>query len=276
MLTKATMYVLWVAPVAVLAGIVLLMLRRNLRRGFPFFFTFACFHTFSFVILFSLFHLSYKGYFYAFWVSGIIDSILGFLVMHEIFSLIFRPYDSLRELAAVLFRWAAAVLILVAIVVGASGEETAGSHIFSIILAFDRSLRVMQCGMVLFLLLFAAHVGLTKRHHVFGITLGFGVDASIQLIIATVRASVGPLAPVAFSFLASLSFGCAACLWAYYLRRPEPERQITPLREQANRWNFALCDAVNPAPQENFMSAVESAVERVLSKRDPNMANSQK
>jgi len=40
---------------------------------------------------------------------------------------------------------------------------------------------VVQCGLILFLFVFAAHFRLSWRRPVFGITLGFGIAASVHL-----------------------------------------------------------------------------------------------
>jgi hypothetical protein len=266
------MYALWVSPVILQAGLIVLMWRRGLRRTFPLFFSYLVAHLASFCIEFPLFHVSYSGYFYSYWTASIIASMLGLAVMHEVFSNIFKSYDSLQDLAMVLFRWAVAVLVLVAIIMGASSAHAQGSPLLSTILALERSVRVMQCGMVLFLLLFSSHLGLTSRHHVFGVALGFGVYAAVDLIIATLRAAFGDLASTQLALLGSLAYLTAVGLWVYHLRRPEPERKRIEARAKTDGWNYALAVAANGAPvQESFLAAVESAVERVLSKRENEM-----
>jgi hypothetical protein len=167
----------------------------------------------------------------------------------------------------VLFRWAAVVLVLVAMVMGASGSQSEMPRLLGTILALERSVRVMQCGMVLFLLLFSSHLGLTARHHVFGISLGFGVFAAVDLIVATLRTTFGQVALTQMALLKPAAYACSIIIWTYWLRAPEPERKKVEMRQQAERWNFALADATRPVPQDSFMAAVESAVERVLTKR---------
>jgi len=262
------MYGVWVLPVMVQAGLAVVMIRRKLRKDFPLFFSYVIFQLANFCIQFPLYHISYAGYFYVYWTTSIISCLLGFAVMHEVFTHIFRPYESLRELAMVLFRWAAVVLVLVATVMGASGSQADMPRLLGTILALERSVRVMQCGMVLFLLLFSSHFGLTSRHHVFGISLGFGVFAAVDLIVATLRATFGQVALTQMALLKPAAYACAIVIWTYYLRTPEPERTKVETRQQAERWNFALADAGRPFPQESFMAAVESAVERVLTKRE--------
>lgn len=269
MSAKILLYAFWVLPVLVQAALAVIMMRRQLRRSMPLFFSYVLFQLASFCIQFPLYHLSYAGYFYSYWTTSIVSCLLGFAVMHEVFTHIFRPYDSLRELAMVLFRWAAVVLVLVATVMGASGSQADMPRLLGTILALERSVRVMQCGMVLFLLLFSSHLGLTTRHHVFGISLGFGVFAAVDLVVATLRATFGQIALTQMALLKPAAYACAILIWTYWLRVPEPERIKVEMRHQAERWNFALADASRP--QDSFMAAVESAVERVLSKREADL-----
>lgn len=267
MSTRILTYAFWVLPTIIQIALAVIMVRRQLRRSFPLFFSYLVFQLVAFAVLFPLYHISYAGFFYSYWTTSIVSCLLGFAVMHEVFTHIFRPYDSLRELAMVLFRWAAVVLVLVAMVMGASGSQAEMPRVLATILALERSVRVMQCGMVLFLLLFSSHLGLTARHHVFGITLGFGVFAAVDLIVATLRVTFGQVALTQMQLLKPAAYACAILIWTYWLRLPEPERITVEMRHQAERWNFALTDATRPATQENFMAAVETAVERVLTKR---------
>ena len=261
-------YALWFSPTLLMAALTVIMVRRGSRKNFPVFFLYLIAQLVCFCVEFPLFHLSYAGYFYSYWTASIITSLLGLAVMHEVFANIFKHYDSLQDLAMVLFRWAAVVLVLVAIVMGASYSHGEGSRLMFTILALERSVRVMECGMVLFLLLFSSHLGLTSRHHVFGISLGFGIYAAVDLVIATLRGAFGNLAPTQFALLGSLAYLCSVSIWVYFLRRPEPERKRIEARVRTENWNYALASATNALPQESFLAVVESAVERVLSKRE--------
>src|SRR5205814_863190 len=51
------------------------------------------------------------------------------------------------------------------------------------IITSQRCVRIIQVGMVLFLLFFAHYVGVSRRQHSFGLALGFGSYAVIELIL---------------------------------------------------------------------------------------------
>lgn len=265
---RTAYYLLWIAgPVLqlVLAGVIF---RRGLRRQYPVFFWYILAQPISFLPQFVFYRISYAAYFWSYWVVSFISVMLGFFVMREVFVNLLRPYDSLRELGDVLFRWAAVVLIMVAIVSAASGTLPGVSRTTVAILALERGVRVMQCGLVLFMLLFSSHLGLTVRHHVFGVALGFGLFAAIQLITVILPAMAGYSQWVALPLANSISYLLSLGIWLWYLSRPEPERLPIEARTQTQRWNLALASAQHPVPQDGFMTAVEDAVERVLSRRE--------
>ncbi len=252
--------------------LVVLMIRRGLRRTFPTFFTYVLFQVVGFLAEILSRQLSYSAYFYVYWAAGVIGVGLGFAVIQEIFSNVFRPYDSLRELGGILFKWAALVLVLVAVVSAAGGAQGAGPRLIQTILVLDRSVRVMQCGLVLFLFLFSGYLALSHRAHVFGIALGFGIFAAVDLLLMTLRVAFPGFAAVPMSLLKS-GASCLACgMWIWYLSSPEPRRVVVDQRARSQEWNFAL--GALSTSEESFLPMIENAVERVLQRRESGVHNS--
>lgn len=264
-------YGLWLLAPALQAVLLVVLWRRGLRRRYPFFFNYTVFQIITQLVLFGLRHSGlhnwYAPYFYSYWVTSIISLGLAFLVIYEVFRGVFRPYDTLRDFGNVLFRWAAVVLVLVAIVTAAGGTNAADARVMQTILTLERSVRVMQCGLVLFLFLFSGFLGLTARAHIFGIALGFGVVAAFDLGTAVLRAAYGPIGNSELSLLRSAVYDLACGLWLFYLQSPEPERHAVEHRLRTPDWNYALSGAVNP-PGETFLPMIEDAVERILAQRD--------
>lgn len=264
MAVRSLMYVLWVVPIPILAFLAAMMIRRNLQRELPVFFWYTLVQISTFALQFVLFHSSYKWYFCVYWSTSLIGVVLGGAVIREIFVHLFRPYDALRDLGSVLFRWAAVVLVMVAIVIAASSAPSKISGLMLAILALERSVRVIQCGLVLFMLLFAAHLGITSKHHIFGISLGFGVFGAVELIAATLASVSRNTVPL--NILKSSAYVAATVIWTRCLMLPEPKRFTESANSKTARWNFALGSV--RTPEYNFLPTVESVVERVLTKRN--------
>jgi hypothetical protein len=173
-----------------------------------------------------------------------------------------------------LFRWSAAVLILIAVVMSVSAVPVTTNPVTSFILTVDRSVRMMQCGLVIFMYLFARQLGLTERHRVFGISIGFGVFSSIHLMTVTLIALFPPATSTNSNHIMYLlnvpyQLGCIAAIviWSVYMYRPEPERRRATVLELPESWNYKLTEINNDSSDSAFLPNVVDTVERVLTKR---------
>src|SRR5579863_7130445 len=175
---KILFYALWFAHPVLEAGIAILMLRRGQHRTFKYFFAYIVTQILdSAVSLWAYRHSSDLVYFRITSCSTAISVALGFMVIHEAFLDIFRPFHTLRDLGTVLFKWAGLVMLLVAGVVSVSNNSSEFAPWAQAILTAQRCVRIIQVGMVLFLLFFARYLGVSWRRHSFGIALGFGLFA---------------------------------------------------------------------------------------------------
>ncbi len=158
--TKVLYYVLWMMHPLLEMGIAGFMLRRGLLRNFKFFFGYILTQLLTFAVLFPAFvWRSYVALFYLYWACNAISVTFGFLVIHEVFVDVFRMFHTLRDLGTVLFKWAGLVMLLVAAVVSVSTNSPEISPWMQAIVTSQRCVRMVQVGMVLFLLFFANFVG---------------------------------------------------------------------------------------------------------------------
>src|SRR5690242_11909214 len=183
-------YTLWFAHPVLQAGLVGILLWRKLYRTFPVFFSYVAFQILVFALLFPLGgDRFYTIFYYTSWGTTAVSVILGFFVIHELFQDVFRPYHTLRDLGSVLFKWAALVMLLVAGVVAASTPPGMQGPLVQSVLTVQRCIRVIQCGLILFLIVFSKYVGVSWRQHSFGIALGFGSYAAAELTVLAFNAS---------------------------------------------------------------------------------------
>jgi hypothetical protein len=257
---------LWVVNSITIALVPAAMLARKAHKTYRVFFAYVSYQAFFAWVSLATYSLaSPRVHFYTFWISTAGGVMLGFAVLREIFQHIFRPYDSLRKLGDVLFRWAAVVLVLIAIVMAVSAHTPDTSLTCSFLMTLDRSILMMQCGLVIFMFLFGPYLGLTARHHVFGIAIGFGLIASCELIYATLFAyGVGSMNVL--NLVKMLAEITAFGMWAYYMMSPDPERRVAAGFAHAQNWNFEL-SRLHQAPEGAFLPNIVDTVERVLSRR---------
>lgn len=259
-------YVLWTAPVVVLVCLAATMLRRKMAAALPGFFAFAVFQIVEQTAGLIFYWRSPVEYYYAYWVMVALDIALGFVVLHEVFGEIFRPFSGLRQFSGILFRWAAMVLALGAILLATSTASVLENRIFAVLLNLSRSLEVMQCGLVLLILLCCGYIGVTLRHRVFGVALGFGVIAAVDLIVITLLAQVGGRVAILVTFSKMAAYNVAVLLWFGYIRHgvadPEPAKQMA----YAEPWDYALAAVFHPGIDAPALPLIEDVVERVWTK----------
>lgn len=264
---RAVSYLLWIAPALIFAFVAVTMHRRGMRQRFPYFFSYAVFQVVSFLVQFSVFHYWPSLYFYEYWVGAALSIGISFAVIYEVFTEVFDPFEGLRDLGRVLFRWAAIVLVLAAVVmIVVTNSASASIAITRGIVAFERSVRIMQCGMVLLMILCAPHLGLRRGHRVFGIGVGFGVMAAIDLIAVAVVSRIGVSQTVATfnSLLHMAAFNFAAVLWSVYFVRPEPARGPVVQVAPSERWNYALSTAMHPQASGPSLPLIMGVVDRAF------------
>jgi len=169
---------LWIAHPLLQLSVAAVMFYRKLHKIFPVFFAYIVSQILIFAVLFPMFQLGYAHYYVCmYWTCTAISLAVGFKVIHEIFLDVFRPYHALKDLGSVLFKWAALVMVLVAIVVAASSSVSSDGPMVEAVITAQRCVRVIQVGLVLLLLVFSKYVGVSWRQFSFGVSLGFGAFA---------------------------------------------------------------------------------------------------
>ena len=256
-------YVLWIAPAPVFVCLAALMRRRKLAKEFPCFFAFAVFQIVDFAVGFYIYHRSYLQYFYAYWAMSAVSIGLGFGVLYEVFIGIFRPFGDLRKFGAVLFRWAALVLLLAAVLLATTSKPAAQTPLFATILNLMRSVEVMQCGLVLLMLLSSSYLGVTLRHRIFGIALGFGVSAAVDLVAVAALSNFGLQAKIFVQLSKMVAYNISALLWLGYVYAGEVECRPAKQDSYAERWDYALAAALHPGNASPALPLIEDTVERV-------------
>jgi len=270
--TKLAYYLLWFAHPVLLAGVTAAMVWRQLHRTFPVFFAYIVAQIAIFALIFPIHQWgSLTWFFYTYWVTTAVSIVLGFRVLHEVFLDVFRPYHTLRDLGTVLFKWAGLVMMLVAGVVAASTPSDVTTPMEQGVLTLQRSVRVVQCGLVLFLLVFSRYLGITWRQKSFGIALGFGGFAGVELLLVALRVGHVEFSLIAQSLLNMATYNLAIVTWLVYVLARSPAREVAANTFRPKRWEVSLNDIQHPHAPESLIPMFESMVERALSRahREP-------
>lgn len=264
--------IMWIAHPAIESVLAAIMVKRKLNKQFPVFFTYILWQIANFLILFPLCKMGpayYDAYFYVSWLSAAVSLGLGFKVIHEVVLNVFQPYHALKDLSTILFRWAALVMLLVALVVAASNAGSNISPITQAVVTAQRCVRVVQCGLILFLLVFSKYLGISWRQHSLGIALGFGGYATIELGAFALFAG-GQIPARAVGATQAVSYSLAILVWIGYAILKAPDREDATKLLTSQRWEQSLTDIQTPAgTPDSLIPMFESMVERAFS-RAPN------
>jgi len=189
--------------------------------------------------------------------------------MDEILHSLFKEYGGIQSLGTTIFRWSCGLLFLLAIFGAWSSNEAGGDRVVATVFAFDRSVRLMQVGLFLLLMLLCRIFRNCSRQQVFGIALGFGVFASVELILVSFVTWYGDGQAAMISLLKSTAYNAVTLVWIGYLKQ---QPQLVPKVEAATHANtLGMALSTVPAvsdPDASFMLRVEQAVDRVLSRSD--------
>jgi hypothetical protein len=259
------MYVSWLVGPVLQLTLIILMVQRKLHAIFPRFFSYVVFQIVKTGILFGIYHYHQENYFDAYWTGNAISVLLSVTVMDEILHNLLTQYGGIQRLSALIFRWACGLLLLLSIVTAFSTQQAGSDRVISVVLAFDRSVRFMQCGLFFLLLILCRLLRNCWRQNIFGIALGFGIFASLELILVGIVMHFGDGRGAIISLIKSAGYNAVTLLWVVYLRRASESITVLDLRPQADTLNVALITPTKGMHSE-FLSMVEQTVDRVLSR----------
>jgi hypothetical protein len=237
---------LCVAPYALLLVLAVLMWRRGLHKEFPVFFCYAIFEAAGGATLYAVDvspSASAAIYWWSYLFFSAVEVLIKFVVIGEVFTYLLRRYPPLGRLAKVLISGVGVVLVFTATIIAAYANPTP-FWLISATRTLGRSVSVVQCGLILFLFVFAAHFHLNWRRSVFGITLGFGVSATVHLACWALLADwlIGQKSYL-LDFLNMVTYHVCVLIWFYYLLVPQKSvtTSAVPLPEHSLEiWNREL------------------------------------
>ena len=264
---------LWIAHPLLQLSVAAVMFYRKLHKIFPVFFAYIVSQILIFAVLFPMFQLGYAHYYVCmYWTCTAISLAVGFKVIHEIFLDIFRPYHTLKDLGSVLFKWAALVMLLVAGVVAAASPAAEQGSVIQALVTVQRCLRVIQCGLILFLLVFSNYLGVTWRQHSFGIALGFGSFAGVELALLALYSS-NHVSETTISLVNMLAYNGAIVIWLVYAWMKSPARDASASLLKSHRWEQGLTDLHHPVSSDSLIPLFESMVDRAFSRTNGDTAS---
>jgi hypothetical protein len=240
---------LWVAPSLLLLVLAVLLWRRNVDKQFPFFVVFAVAIAVEQLTLYAadvIPSVSPKTWWYMFWAGLLVEAIVRFSLIGEIYSTVFGPYPSLARLGKLLISGVGVVLVLVATVAAAYTPKdniywiVSGAHVL------QQTIYIIECGLILSLFLLASYFKLSWRRSTFGIALGLGFSACVHLATWALMANGNFSARyrVSLDFVNMATDHVCVLIFSYYLLIPQRSAVTTslvpPPEHNLEVWNQEL------------------------------------
>jgi len=227
-------------------------------------------------------HIDYT-YFYAYWSTYLVSAVLIFLVLREIYGELMSPLPEIRRLGMVAFRWVLVISGVIGVVIAVS-SVVSPAHTFAYTLIYIaelcvRSVSILELCLLAFIVLTIQNLGRSFRSPLFGISLGFGLQAAADFVMdAITKWQHSPVWSLP-EFLVQVMTTCVLITWGVYFLLPERQEEreiaIIPVQSPLIRWNDVAQALGHSTPRVAmgassgfFLQDVERVVDRVLARNN--------
>lgn len=183
-------------------------------------------------------HIAYKLLFYVYWSSFAVESMLSLLLIYSIFRIAMAPLKGLQRLGTLVFRWAGAISVALALAVTFSSRASGGQLLPVVVTQMQEVSSILTLCLLLFVCFAIRPLGMSYADRVFGVSFGLGIMATASLVD-----SAWITRNVSMNSDLSMANGVATCLtlliWSVYFAMPERKQQIimVPTTSPFLTWN---------------------------------------
>jgi hypothetical protein len=215
-----------VAPNLLLFALGFLIWQRGIARQFPIFLWFIALSGVCHLALYAADlapFITAIAFWRIYWASLLIEGVLKFVLIAEIFAQSFAMYSSLARIGKILIRALGALLVLAAALAAAfaagdsrHGMIVSGAHLL------EQTICLIETGLLGFIFLFSAYFRLRLPRPILGIAVGLCFSACVHLgawaLVA--NGSLTESARTLTDFLLMGSYHVSVLIWMYYLLLP--------------------------------------------------------
>ena len=208
--------------------------------------------------------ISYDIYFYVYWISFAVESLVALIVVYSVFKLAMAPLKGLQTLGMLVFKWAAGISVAVALGSAFSPGLKGTGLLVNAISQLQRTQSILTLCLLLFVTFAIRPMGLSYSSRIFGVSLGLGIMSTNDLV-QSAWLVFNPQMASRYNAVNGVVICLILATWTAYFAIPEPKRRIIvlPTTSPFLRWNQisqALGDspgmvAVGGVPPELFAPA---------------------
>jgi hypothetical protein len=151
-----------------------------------------------------------------------------------------KPLEGLHQAGKIVFRWVLGVSLALSLGVAIGPHIATRVYIATLASQMQQGLSILMLCLLLFVCFSTRYLGLTYRSHIFGVSLGLGIYAAVDLVESAWIATQGSGSLYSPIYLFSALGTCVALLtWGTYFAMPVPERKmiLLPTTSPFFLWN---------------------------------------
>lgn len=245
MALKSLVQWLWVAGIACQAILGIVLLCKKTWKVFPLFVSYFAIGFAGTVFLYCL-QTHRELFFYSYWLLEATIVALGFAVVYEVFSNVFSTHQGLSRLASLIFRTVLGLLLCVGLMVLLKHTPFSFKGITSAVVIVEESARIIEVGLLVCLFIMSSAFGLHWRQQVFGVALGLGLYAAVELASVAIWGQTSKAVHEYLNVVRILGFNTSLVIWIGYLLAPERTvgKVELPQRTQLEQWNQAVMELI--------------------------------
>lgn len=235
----------WLLTIFALGVVTAMLVRRKLYPEFPVFTAYVLVQLVGWtVMLWVIPHFSSYVSWYGWFVMQCLDAVLSMAVLLEVFSVMLKPYAGIRRLGSMVCVVAGIILFVIAVwmAIVAPPSDVSYARITARVIAWQRSVDFARLALLFVLFIFSRIFGLNWRYNVFGIAIGLGIMAAVELLAESIRVEFGFRATHLINMISPAGYVLGILAWSYYFVRQESEVKVSHTPQSAGllRWNAAL------------------------------------
>jgi len=201
--------------------LLVVLLRGAHQKSFPGFCTFTLYSIATTVTAFVVGNS--RVYFWFYWISEFLNTLIVFLVLHEIFKTLFRSFYRMLWFR-LLFPGIGTLMLCLAALRAISRPMPPGNQVFAVIVSLEVAVGFLQIGTFCLFLVLIQFFRVSPRQRAFGLALGFGILAAGSLVVYLLRSEFGTKLDPVVRVATPIAYTLALVVWlvTFLVKEPAP------------------------------------------------------
>ncbi|AFL86685.1 hypothetical protein Terro_0336 [Terriglobus roseus DSM 18391] len=181
---------------------------------------------------------AYAIYYFLYWILFALEAAAAIALTYTILHNAMRPLKGLQSLGRVVYLWAAAISVVIALQGGFQPNKDVYKLVQFLVLQLQRASGIITVSLVLFVGVAIRPMGLSLRSRIFGTGIGLFVLSLINTLQSNYFMEQKTLYG-RYGVIHTVTNCVVELIWIYYFAVPEPQRKfiLLPTTSPFHRWN---------------------------------------